>query len=125
MFWFLVILIILIHYTKATPLGHRIVVGNYPAKHFPLSGGMSVEIIEKMRDDGLPQHSLEEFATMEDEFLRLEKETVCGGHSLKIPAIELSRSIKERFPTYDFKYHNLHIKQISEPSKSINPWLSC
>ena len=125
MIWFLAFMILSIHMSNTSPKNRMVVVGDYKARNFPLSGGMSLEVVEKMVEDGLPQDSLEEFATLEDEFLRLEKETVCGGHSFKIPAVELSRKIKDRFGNYDFSYHNLHIKQISEPSKSINPWLTC
>lgn len=125
MIFLLAILVLLLHSTNKSPKNRQVMVGDYPANNFPLSGGMSLEVLEKMVEDGLPQHSLDEFATMEDEFLRLEKDTVCGGHSLKIPAVELSRKIKDRFPNYDFSYHNLHIKQLSEPSKAINPWLTC
>ena len=120
-----VMLVWLLMKAKGASNNPYVIVGNYKATHFPLSGGMSLEVIQKMREDGLPQYSLEEFASMEDEFLRLEKETVCSGLSYKVPAIEMSRKIKSRFPKYDFRYHNLHIKQVSEPSKAINPWITC
>ena len=119
------VLVFLLMKAKGASKNPYVIVGNYKAKNFPLSGGMSLEVIQKMKDDELPQYSLEEFASMEDEFLRLEKETVCSGVSYKIPAVEMSNKIKSRFPNYDFRYHNLHIKQVSEPSKSINPWITC
>jgi len=108
---------------KAQP--RKIEVGNYVCQHFDISGGMSLEILKKMRDDGLCQERLEEFATLEDEFLYLERQTVCTGKSYKIPMTELDRQIRDRFSSYDFKYHNLHIKQASEPTKQVNPWLTC
>lgn len=103
----------------------KIEVGSYVCKHFDTSGGMSLEILRKMRDDGLCQERLEEFATLEDEFLYLERQTVCTGKSYRVPMMELDRQIRDRFSQYDFKYHNLHIKQASEPTKQVNPWLTC
>mgnify|MGYP005644760017 CR=1 FL=1 len=101
------------------------IVGNYRCKHFDTSGGMSLEILKKMQADGLCQERLEEFATLEDEFLYLERQTVCGGKSFRVPMMELDTQIRDRFSAYDFKYHNMHIKQASEPTKQVNPWLTC
>ena len=112
-------------YVFVSTTRNQVVAGDIKALHFPISGGFSKEVVEKMVQDGLSKQSVEEFVSMEDQFLYMEKETVCKGVSLKVPAMELSRQIKERFRDYDFKYHNLHIKQISEPSKAINPWLTC
>ena len=58
-----------------------------------------------------------------DEFLKMEKETVHTGVSYLIQATELSTMIKERFVNYNFDYHNMHIRQMSMPSKVINKWL--
>jgi hypothetical protein len=37
----------------------------------------------------------------------------------------LSNKIKEMFPKYNFSHHTIHLKQIAEPKKSINPYIKC
>ena len=112
-------------FNPVTGKPRAVVVGNYKCKHFDTSGGMSLEVLKKMQSDNLCQERLEEFATLEDEFLYLERQTVCSGKSFKVPMMELDTQIKDRFSAYDFKYHNMHIKQASEPTKQVNPWLTC
>ena len=99
--------------------------GGYTTKYFPLSGGLSLEMFHKMKSDGLSDTSLRDFLTMEDMFLKMEKDTTCLGTSYAIQAQALSQQIKERFRGYRFDYHNLHLKQMAEPSKSVNIYLTC
>jgi hypothetical protein len=117
--------LLMIMFKPSTGEPRTVEVGNYKCKHFDTSGGMSLEVLKKMQSDGLCQERLEEFATLEDEFLYLERQTVCGGKSFKVPMMELDRKIRDRFAAYDFKYHNMHIKQASEPTKQVNPWITC
>ena len=97
----------------------------YTTKYFPLSGGLSLEIFHKMKSDGLSETSLRDFLMMEDTFLRMEQETVCLGTSYAIQGQALSQQIKNRFRGYRFDYHNLHLKQMAEPSKNVNTFLTC
>jgi hypothetical protein len=95
-------------------------VGNYTTKYFPLSGGYSLEMFNTMKDNNVSESSLKEFLSMEDAFLKMEYDTVRGGMSYHIQGQELSKMIKERFRGFTFDYHNLHIKQMAEPSKTVN-----
>jgi hypothetical protein len=41
-------------------------------------------------------------------------------------AVALSRQMRERFPGYDFTYHDdVHIKQMDTPSRVVNRNLVC
>jgi hypothetical protein len=123
MFVYLIILVgAYLFFTVDNHMGQS-VIDNIKSSHFPLSGGFSVEIVEKMKKDGMSNESIKQFITMEDEFLRMEKETVYTGVSYLIQATELSTMIKERFVNYNFDYHNMHIRQMSMPSKVVNKWL--
>lgn len=103
----------------------QVTAGGYTTKYFPLSGGMSQEIFHKMKTDGLSDTSLRDYLTMEDTLLKMEQETVCLGISYAIQGQALSQQIKNRFSAYRFDYHNIHIKQMSEPSKNLNTFLTC
>ena len=98
------------------------VIGTYKTKFFTRR---SKELLEQMKLGGLSEQSLIEFAMMEDEFLRLEKQTVCHHISYLREAMTLDQQMKDRFLGWDFGYHQLHIRQMSQPSKIINKHLSC
>lgn len=98
----------------------QVTIGNYQTKYFNLSDGKSKEMFNELRDGGMSPETLTNFAMMEDQFLNFERMTVLFGQDRKIEAIQLSQQIKETFPGYDFSYHTIHIKQISEPNKLIN-----
>ena len=95
------------------------------SKHFYLSGGKSKQIYEQMKRDKLSEQSLKEFVYMEDRFLQLEKMSVCQQISYASEATGISENIKTRFGHYDFRYHQLHIKQCSEPNRLINKRIIC
>jgi hypothetical protein len=98
----------------------QVTIGNYQTKYFNLSDGKSKEMFNELRDGGMSPETLTNFAMMEDKFLDYERTSVLFGQDRKIEAIQLSQQIKETFPGYDFSYHIIHIKQISEPNKLIN-----
>ena len=97
----------------------------YKTKNFHLSNGMSQSTFYSMKEGGISDTSLKEFLIMEDRFLELEKLSVCSGMSRKYESFELSKLIKDTFLEYDFSYHTIHLKQISEPSKLINRNITC
>jgi hypothetical protein len=97
-------------------------VGGYKTRFFDET---SMQMLETMKRDGLSKRSLSEFVAMEDQFLAYEKESVCNRVSRLFDASMLSQQIKDRFPGYDFKYHNEHIRQMSQPNKLINKKLTC
>lgn len=90
------------------------------SKHFYISNGLSKDVYILMHKDGSSKEELDTFVQMEDKFLEYEKDSVYTGSPHIVPATILSNKIKERFPKYNFSYHTLHLKQISEPKKGIN-----
>ena len=106
----------------------------YETQNFQISNGKSMDIYNelmwqnkwhKLDKRQNSDEVLAKFATMEDKFLEYEKDAVCRNIDTKYNAIQLSQQIKESFPGYNFDYHDIHIKQISEPNKLINRNLKC
>lgn len=120
-----ILVILILAFTLWTKPSHEVKAGGYDSTYFHVSGGKSKELFEKMRDDGISDQSLVEFAQMEDQFLGMEKESVCFKRSRKLEALAMSQQIKERFKGYNFAYHTIHIKQVAEPDKNINKFLTC
>ena len=97
--------------------------GGYKTKNF---GTGSLKMYNLMKNNGLSSESLKNFLTMEDQFLKYERETVCSGFSRLTNAAALSRQIKDRFRGYDFSYHDdVHLKQMDSPNRVINKELMC
>ena len=90
------------------------------SKHFYISNGISKDTYILMQKDGMSKEELTKFVYMEDRFLEYEKESVGLGIPHIVSATVLSNKIKETFPKYNFSYHTIHLKQIAEPTKSIN-----
>jgi hypothetical protein len=104
----------------------QVTVGDFTTKYFVISGGDSKNKFNELRDGGMSTETLQNFAQMEDQFLGYEYQTVVGAPSVPnrvIEATQLSEQIKDTFPGYEFGYHAMHIKQMSEPLKKINPYL--
>jgi|SRR6056300_377355 hypothetical protein len=95
------------------------------SKHFYVSAGASKKVYSQMRDDGVPKERLQTFVRLEDEFLQLEKESVCLGIPRIVPATIISNKIKDLFSEYNFSYHTIHLKQIAEPNKLVNSNIRC
>lgn len=95
------------------------------SNYFYLSDDKSKDIYNQMKKDGLSEQSLKEFVYMEDRFLKLEKMSVCEQRSYASEATGISENIKTRFGHYDFRYHQHHIKQCSEPNRLINKKIVC
>ena len=104
----------------------QVTVDDFTTKYFAISGGDSKNKFNELRDGGMSTDTLQKFAQMEDQFLGYEYQTVVGAPSAPnrvIEATQLSEQIKDTFPGYEFGYHAMHIKQMSEPLKKINPYL--
>jgi len=95
------------------------------SKYFYMSDGASKKMYLKMHADGMGKEGLKKFVELEDRFLTSEKISVCSGLSYIVQATMLSNKIKETFPKYNFTYHTIHLKQIAEPNKNINPKIKC
>lgn len=95
------------------------------SKYFYMSGGKSKEIYEQMKKDKLSDDTVKFFIYMEDQLMKIEFMSVCTRTSRLGEATGISEAIKERFPVYDFTYHQEHLKQISNPSKLINNKIIC
>ena len=95
------------------------------SKNFHLSGGASKQMYLLMHREGMSAEDLKKFVQMEDRFLQIERISVCSGVPHIIEAIALSNSIKDLFPKYNFAYHTIHLKQVAEPSKTVNTRVTC
>ena len=95
------------------------------SKNFHLSAGMSKRTYIQMRADGVDAESLKKFVQLEDRFLQIERNSVCSGIPNYVEGAVISNLIKELFPKYNFAYHTIHLKQIGEPLKSLNTYISC
>lgn len=90
------------------------------SKNLYLSNGASKDMYTRMHQIGMNQDGLKRFVQLEDAFLSLEHKSIVTGIPYIGDAILLSNLIKQTFPKYDFSYHTIHLKQIAEPSKTIN-----
>jgi hypothetical protein len=124
---FLILLVIVYMITYEVVIERKIQgqVNGFETQNFPVSAGRSLELFKELQKQGVSDETLMKFATMEDQFLAYEKDAVCRGIDRTQQSIQLSQQIKESFPSYDFSYHEIHIKQISEPNKLINRHLKC
>jgi len=95
------------------------------SKNFHLSGGMSKQMYLLMHRNGMSQEDLKKFVQLEDRFLQIERNSVCSGMSYIVEATALSNLIKDMFPKYNFAYHGIHLKQIAEPTKTVNTLITC
>ena len=95
------------------------------SKNFHLSGGMSKQMYLLMHRQGVGAEDLKKFVQLEDRFLQIERNSVCLGVSHTVEATALSNLIKDMFPKYNFAYHGIHLKQIAEPTKTVNDRIKC
>jgi hypothetical protein len=95
------------------------------SKNFHLSGGMSKQMYLLMHRQGVGAEDLKKFVRLEDRFLQIERNSVCLGVSHTVEATALSNLIKDMFPKYNFAYHGIHLKQIAEPTKTVNNRIKC
>ena len=95
------------------------------SKNFHLSGGASKQMYLLMHREGMSQENLKKFVQMEDRFLQIERNSVCSGIPHIIEATALSNLIKDFFPKYNFAYHTIHLKQVAEPTKTVNTRVTC
>jgi hypothetical protein len=95
------------------------------SKYFHLSHGASRDMYLRMRSDGMNDDGLKRFVLMEDRLLQIEKMSVCAGVPHIVEATTISNMIKDIFPRYNFSYHTIHLKQVAEPTKTVNTRVTC
>ena len=95
------------------------------SKNFHLSGGASKQMYLLMYNQGVGAEELKKFVQLEDRFLQIERNSVCSGIPNYVEGAVISNLIKELFPKYNFAYHTIHLKQIGEPLKILNTYISC
>lgn len=95
------------------------------SKNFHLSGGASKQMYLHMHRNGMSRENLKKFVQLEDRLLQIERNSVCSGVSHIIEATVISNLIKELFPMYNFAYHTIHLKQVAEPTKTVNTKIKC
>ena len=95
------------------------------SKNFHLSGGISKQMYLLMYNQGVSAEDLKKFVQLEDRFLQIERNSVCSGISHTVEATAISNLIKDMFPKYNFAYHGIHLKQIAEPTKTVNTRVTC
>ena len=95
------------------------------SKNFHLSGGISKQMYLLMYNQGVSAEDLKKFVQLEDRFLQIERNSVCSGISHTVEATAISNLIKNMFPKYNFAYHGIHLKQIAEPTKTVNTQVTC
>jgi hypothetical protein len=125
MIWIIIVLALLYFIFAIDYTDQNVGSLGYKTKNFHMSHGMSKNMFDTMKLDGLSEESLKEFIMMEDRLLELEKKAVCTQIERKFEIMGVSDSIKDRFVGYDFSYHAKHIKQASEPEKLINKSITC
>ena len=95
------------------------------SKNFHLRGGLSKQMYLLMYNQGVSAEDLKKFVQLEDRFLQIERNSVCSGISHTVEATAISNLIKDMFPKYNFAYHGIHLKQIAEPTKTVNTRVTC
>jgi hypothetical protein len=95
------------------------------SKNFHLSGGASKQMYLLMHREGMSQENLEKFVQLEDRFLQIERNSVCSGMPHIVEATTLSNLIKDLFPKYNFAYHTIHLKQVADPTRTVNDRIKC
>lgn len=90
-----------------------------------MSQGMSKDMYNQMRKDGVSAEDLKKFVQLEDRLFQIERNSVCSGISHIVEGTVVSNLIKDLFPKYNFAYHSTHLKQIAEPTKIINNQIKC
>ena len=123
--FYMILAIILYFFLKDKKTGHsnQVQIGDYKTQYFQKDSKEFFEMLNK--ESGYSEETLQEFAMMEDEFLSYEKQTVCQNISRIREAMTLDQQMKDKFQGWDFMHHQIHIKQMSEPSKLINKNLDC
>ena len=98
-------------------------IGDYKTIHFQKDSRKFFEKVES--ETNYSEETLQELAMMEDQFISYERQTVCDGVSRLREASTLDQQMKDRFSALDFMHHQIHIKQMAEPSKLVNKNLKC
>ena len=123
MFYLVVIFLLFLMFDDRKTESTQIEIDGYKTQFFQKD---SIKFFEKIKEEsGYSDETLKELAMMEDQFLEFEKQTVCYHISRLREAMTLDQQMRDRFQGVDFIHHQIHIKQMSEPSKIINKDLSC
>jgi hypothetical protein len=81
----------------------------------------SKNMYKQMKEDGLSEQSLNEFAVMQDLMLEYQHDAVYSKIDRSKEVKQLSEQIKKRFAGYDFSYHSSYIQQSQKYDVFINP----
>ena len=81
----------------------------------------SKNMYKQMKENGLSEQSLKEFADMQDLMLEYQHSAVYDKIDRSKETKQLSDQIKKRFAAYDFDYHSSYIKQSQKYNVFINP----
>ena len=81
----------------------------------------SMSMYKQMKEDGLSDQSLKEFADMQDLMLGYQHSAVYDKIDRSKETKQLSDQIKKRFAGYDFDYHSSYIQQSKKYDVFINP----
>jgi len=81
----------------------------------------STNMYKQMKEDGLSEQSLNEFANMQDLMLGYQHDAVYSKIDRSKEVKQLSEQIKKRFAGYDFSYHSSYIQQSQKYDVFINP----
>lgn len=122
--WIYVLVALAALLMMAKPKSKQVSVGNWTSSNFEISPA-SRDMFYKMQRKEMSAENLKKFAMMEDRFLEYEKDAACRGRDRVLDAEGIHNAIREAFRGYDFAYHNPHLKQVAEPHRRVNPYLSC
>ena len=95
------------------------------SRFFHLSDGESDAMYHNMHKGGVSAQKLKDFVDMENQLLGLEQNAVCTGIPYSQQGNAISKKIKETFPEFTFNCHTIHLKQLAEPTKTINRRIRC
>lgn len=86
---------------------------------------MSKKMYDTLTHAGIGEESLREFVDMENQLILYERDSVCKLIDRHIEAEQMSQKIKDRFQGFDFRYHQVYLKQTADPSRTVDKHLSC
>lgn len=86
---------------------------------------MSKKMYDTLYQAGVGEESLREFVDMENQLILYERDSVCNLIDRSIEAEQMSQKIKDRFKGFDFRYHQIYLKQTADPSRTVDKHLTC
>ena len=122
----LIILFVIVRFyaSPSAMTNPQVSVGGFTTKNFDICP-RSLAIFNEMKAAGVGPGMLKRFAMLEDTFLGYERDIVCNGARLVMQASALSQEIQSSFPAWNFGYHAVHLEQMKNPDRTVNPNLVC